>query len=274
MTGRVQPIAALLSIALGLVSASPARADFSVQLHLEHPTVARMETVRAFVTVSNQSSAAAVVSSQNVKDSARLDFEVRSVASGTTLKRAGGELIGTTVLEPGEGHRFLVDLSQFYPLQANGGYSARAFVTYQGVRFSTPPMTFDVVNGLPVSSIVRASPGGKGAVRTYTLSYLAREQSEVLFLSISETPTGLSFGVFPLGPLVRVFTPVLEIDSSGRITVVHQSGPKQYTRSLLQSTEDGVRLVDQSYEKLGGHIRMDGRWEEAPVKDQAPATER
>ncbi|MDA0990933.1 MAG: hypothetical protein O3A51_09305, partial [Verrucomicrobia bacterium] len=95
----------------------------------------------------------------------------------------------------------------------------------------------------------RTLPDKPGVRRVYQLSYLAREQQEALFLSVMEEPSGTHYGTFCLGSLVRVFKPVVEVDAAGRVTVVHQVSQKTYARSLLESTEKGVRLVDQDYQQ-------------------------
>ncbi len=260
--GLLGSMAALMGLLLvPLLVPGTAQANLVVRLQLEHVTLHRMEPVVAFVSVSNQSGRVVVVDPSASADSAQLKFRVRLVGvGGDGLRQPKLSPTALGVIEPGETRRFMVRLSDEHDFTTIGGYLVQAEVHLRGLRFESHPQHMDVVTGLPLTSASRMSPFREGTMINYRLNYLARGQSEHLFLSVDESPAGINYGVFHLGRLVRVFNPVLEVTSDGNVTVVHQSGPGQYTRSLLTLSARGMRLLDQSHERHEGRPGADGEW--------------
>ena len=263
------------------LAGSAAHADLGILLEVEHTTFLRLETVLVFVTVTNRSPDVLVLDQKESPGRARLDFDVRRIGQGAVKRIRRSPLERPLELQPGEGRRLLVELDHAFDMSATGDYIIEAYVIREDLRYGTKPRSISVVRGIPLDSVSQSVPGQPGLVRNMSLSYLAREQHETLFLSVDEPRSGLNYGVFALGPLVRIFRPVLESPGDGRIVVVHQSGPRQYMRSILQSTPGSVRMVDQSYESVKGHISTSGDWVEpmakptpAPVKDRQPASNR
>lgn len=256
-------------MAIVLAVAGAVRADLAVTLNMEHVTLARMEQAMAFLTVSNRSMQVIVIDPAKSEGSAQVDFRLREDGGRPVVRKDNAPIEALGVIEPGESRRFLVNLSRYFDLTALGGYIVEADVTWQGLRFPTHPLHMDVRNALQLASTTRMSPLKPGTILEYRLSYLAREQSEFLFVEVSEKPEGLHYGVMNLGPVVRVFSPVLDANAAGVVTVVHQSGTKRYTRSVLEVTDQGLRLVDQSYETMQGSVRADGSWG-LPTPAQAP----
>lgn len=261
-TGRMMALLCLLPVI--------ARADISVQLDMEHVLLNRMEPVTAFVTLVNRGATQVVVAPDASPGSAQLQFRVRYTRGADVPRHLNTNLPIVGVVEPGESKRMMVRLSDHFDFTAVGGYLVTAEVVWQGLRFATHPVHVDVVTALPVTSATRVSPLKPGVLLQYQVSYLAREDGEQLFLSVMEEPSGIYLGVFPLGRVVRVFTPVLQLDADGGATVVHQSSPGMFTRSLFALTATGMRPLDQSYERFGG---QDGQWllpPTAPENTKAP----
>ncbi len=257
--GRWNGLGAMTVAAL-LAVGGAARADLAVTLTMEHDTLTRMEQAMAFLTVSNRGLQVIVIDPTKSEGSAQVDFRLKADGGRAVARKEMAPIEALGVIEPGESRRFLVNLSRYFDLSALGGYIVEADVAWQGLRFPTHPLHIDVRNALQLTSTTRMSPLKSGTMLEYRLSYMAREQSEFLFVEVSEKPEGLHYGVMNLGPVVRVFAPSLEANAAGVVTVVHQSGTKRYTRSVLEVTAQGLRLVDQSYESLQGSVRADGSW--------------
>jgi hypothetical protein len=100
---------------------------------------------------------------------------------------------------------------------------------------------------MELTRLKRYLPGYEDVERIYSVRYLARGDSEVAFLCVDEVPSGLNYGVFRLGNIIRLFKPTLEMDSRGRVTVTHQSRPYCFTRTNFLSSRHQVYCVDQSY---------------------------
>ena len=69
---------------------------------------------------------------------------------------------------------------------------------------------------------------------------------------MNEEASQLNYGVFQLGPIVRIFKPVVEADRFGNIHIIQQSGDDCYLHSFFRSTRDGVRFLDHNYRRRNG----------------------
>lgn len=254
---KMAGMAAMLCV---LLTATRGRADLVVQIAPEHTTLHHLEACNLLVTVSNNGSATVVLDPQRGEGHGYLAFDVRRMDGNSPQTVPVAPLLVAATLETGDSQRFLLDLAHSCPMATVCGYNVEAYVNWNDMRYASRMVNLNVINGLPIKSETRESPLSASATRTYRLSYLSREGREILFLSVSEAPSSLNYGVFPLGPMVRVFDPVLEIDRKGVITVVHQTGPRQYARTLLQTSPGGVRLLDQNYKTLQGRMGAKGEW--------------
>jgi hypothetical protein len=71
-------------------------------------------------------------------------------------------------------------------------------------------------------------------------------------MCVDEDEGKTSYGVFPLGGLIRVAKPTIEVDRKGNIRVVHQLNRDCFIRSEFESNQDGVFFLDQSYLGVDG----------------------
>lgn len=252
-------------VRLGLVLAAmlcpmTVLADLVIQFGMGHTTLQRLEAANAFVTISNRSSDVVMLDPDQGEGHAWVEFNVRRMSERSPVEIKGKAAPVRGELSPGESRRFMVELTSLYNLGQLGTYNISATVRQGELAYESRMMSIEVVTGLPLKQVSGVLPGGGNAVREYSLMYLSREGREELLLSIDEDVSGLNYGVFVLGPIVRVFEPVLSVDGAGTVTVVHQTGPQQYARSILQTTAGGVRLVDQSYENLRSRTGAKGAW--------------
>ncbi|MBL7115723.1 MAG: hypothetical protein ISS35_08140, partial [Kiritimatiellae bacterium] len=95
-------------------------------------------------------------------------------------------------------------------------------------------------------------PGSDDARRTYRVLYWKRGLYEFAFLRVDEVPSKFNYGVFELGKIVRSSVPQLETTLQGDVTVRHQCAADCYIRTQFKSEMEGVRFVDQKYEKEDG----------------------
>jgi hypothetical protein len=96
-----------------------------------------------------------------------------------------------------------------------------------------------------------------------------------LFLTIVESASGMSYGVFDLGLLVRVSAPTVMVEGSDRVKVNHQSGPDRYTKTVFESRLDSVRFIDQTYHLANGDpYPVRGAKPEATDAEPAAATKK
>jgi hypothetical protein len=153
---------------------------------------------------------------------------------------------------PGARRSVMVDISRWFDLSEPGSYLVSALVTIAGQSFVSAPARCVVDNGLPLDRVTQGLAGSSAPPRTYSLRYLARAGSERLFLRVDEEDQSVNYGTFELGPLIRSVSPRLTVTLDGTVTVVHESGFNTFTRSTLRSELDGVRFLDQRYERADG----------------------
>jgi hypothetical protein len=242
-----------------LLTASLASSEMSIRLELDHSTIIQHEPALAFITLSNIAEEPFILPARGGSD-AKIDFIVRQLRGDRVSRLTDQPIVPKVTILPGETKRRMVDISLFYDLQQMGGYIIHVEVHHDGSRFGTDLQYFDIVGGLPLSSARYPVPDLAKTYRNFQLSYLARERKEILFLSVTEAPSGKHFQVMALGRLMRVYAPVISLDRDGHVRVSHQSAPETVTRSTLRNDKKGIELIDQKYERLRGHVGADGAW--------------
>jgi hypothetical protein len=240
-------------LVLGLLAwPGGAHADLQLKLELEHRKLMRFEPIHAFVTIENDSGVDFAIEGDKEDANARLQFVIEIRPDEPVARHNPGPLVRAVRIKSGEKQRILVDLSRFYSLGTMRGYLVKAVVDWNGRSYASEIMRFSVENGIPQTAITRSLPGRADLARKYSLRYLAREKNERLFLCVDEEGTGVNYGTFDLGRLLRVTTPELAVDWAGNVRVVHQSSRDCHTWSQFKSAEDGVTFVDQSYHLADG----------------------
>jgi hypothetical protein len=176
-------------------------------------------------------------------------------------------------VEPGERQEVMIDISQPYGLARAGRYFVAARAQVNGRRYESNRLAFDVVPGIELASTTRSLPGYADLVRHYSLRYWDRDQREYLFLRV-DGERGENYGLFELGPLIRVFPPGIDVDKFGNVKVVHQSGGNRFTHSTFISSRDGVRFVDQVFRRADGRDYRAGAEPEPADKTGKPDAEK
>ena len=240
--GRVSRLAACGGVLL--LWGGTVMANIGVELQMEHSSLMLHEPVIAFVLIRNESSEVLTVDEGGGGATAQLDFHVERGVNEPVARTIRTALVGRNRLRPGERRSFMIDVSRNYDMGHRGGFSMRAEVTWRGIRYASGLKHIDVVYGLPLME-TRVTNAGTGELRTYQLRYMNRGGQERLFITVDDETSRKNFGVFDLGPLVRVYHPRMEVKPTGWITVIHQSGSAMYTRSVLDSNDNAVWFIDQ-----------------------------
>jgi hypothetical protein len=229
-----------------------ASGELAVKLRLEHTSLLQFEAVNAFVTINNDSNYTLSMGKNDKDGNSRIEFVIEKQKDERAQRINQRPLISNFKIKPGETWEAVRDLSAWYDLRTMGRYTVRAIVYLNGQGWESNTEIIDVVGGLEIASVSKSLPGYDDLVRTYSLRYWSREGGEFLFLHIGEEKTGINYGVVQLGPLIRVYTPVIKVDKDGNVTVFHQSGADCYIRSVFKSTKKGVEFVDQTYHLANG----------------------
>jgi len=247
---------ALWAVFLGLVllRGAPARAEADIDLTIEHSAFLQFEPTMVFVSVKNDSIYPMEFGpGDNDIAGADLRFHIARYPKGAvTLLDTTPMALGTR-FQPGEKQEFMFDLSRLYDIGTMGRYLVTAAIETDEAEMVSRTLMFDVVRGIELRKVSRSLPAYPARLRDYSLRYWRRAGNEHLFLCVEEAKAGYSYGVFPLGRMIRLRSPDLEVDREGKITVTHQAAHDRFLRSTFHSTPDSVDFIDQQY------LHTDGR---------------
>ncbi|MCL1856375.1 MAG: hypothetical protein FWF84_01850, partial [Kiritimatiellaeota bacterium] len=74
--------------------------------------------------------------------------------------------------------------------------------------------------------------------------YWPRDDQEILFLRMTESPSGLS-QLVQLGNVVRQMTPAIEFPAKDTLVVTHQSAQNLYIKTTILSEGSRFELLDR-----------------------------
>lgn len=239
-----------LCVALLCACSGAMAEDLEIDLKFDQSVLLQFEKVTAFVTIHNDSDEPFLIDGGH--EDARLRFAIERTDKGLVKATEGAPIIRKLSIMPDETRTVMVDVSQWYDVSSMGDYFVTAVIDWKGRMYLSNKKVFGIVRGLELANVRERVPDYPEIERDYSLKYWTRNEAEYLFLSVYEEGSHLSFGVFQLGPLVRVFKPEMKVDRRGNVVVYHQSGKDCFTRSVLRSTWDEVVLVDQTYHRKDG----------------------
>lgn len=152
---------------------------------------------------------------------------------------------GTVMAAPGHAEKVTCKLNDWFPLFRQGRYTVQVVARRGAESVASPLVSFQIVNGLEISSTVRILPNQERKARRYTLLYWPRQQREELFLRVEDVAEGNVVALFRLGRVMRVEPPRIEFGANGRVTVVHQVSRDRFVRTVLLSDAENLDVVEQ-----------------------------
>lgn len=268
-----------MKIKTGLVAAfllsslcSPCFAELLMTLRLEHASILQLERLDASLTVENTSQAPLVIMPGSDRNNAVVRFVIEKKRFEPLAMVGKEPLIEKLEVFPDKKATVTLDLSLWYMMSRDGRYIVHAEIDWQGETYKSNAEMVDVVRGIELLRVRKSVAGAGNKARTYRLRYWKRKKAEQLFLCIDDEAAGINYGVFRLGPVIRMKKPSLKVDSLGYVTVIHQSGPDQFTRSGLLSSRAGVKFIGQVRELEDGRpypVRVEPPDVELPPDDGA-----
>lgn len=245
----------LLGLLASCAGIDVAFAQYGLSLTSEYSTYLRFESVNVHVTLRNDGDHMLLLG--GLRQSVLLQFEV--LKNGRDVPRTSkGLMVENMLIMPGQAKDIKVDLRPHFDFQSPGQYQLAAIIVVGDLKYTSAKSVIDVVPGLEIKGIDRPVPGNSSRIRTYSLRYWDRKNTERLFLCVSDKVEGMSYGVFDLGPLVRVNPPALTVDVSGNVLVRHQSGNGIFSYTTFRSSLNGVEFVRQEIKKVND-IRQSSR---------------
>jgi len=221
-------------------------------IELKHTDYILFESIEVAVTIINDTDKPMEFSRSRA--AADINLVVHKQNNEFIFKKVKDKIVTDVTIMPDGRETIVIDLIKWYPINKQGKYFISAEVEWNGKIYRTEKKVIDVVSGIEMAKVVRRLPGANASERVYTLRYWQRERQENIFLVVEDPAMDYHYGVFDLGPIVRVMKPTLEVDRHGNVTVIHQSGINRITETTLFSDADEVIYVGQIHRL----IRTDG----------------
>jgi len=238
-----------------LLAPMMASAQIEIACRLANNRVLQFEPVTVKLEIANRSFQPLKLASDDAN--ALLTFDVEQ-GPGLLVPATGARLPPQPVtIAPGATWKETIDILPAYTLRRTGPYTVAARLDWNEKAFVSGKMFLDVLPGLEIQKVVSGIPGDASVTRTYSLRMLSRDRKERLFLRIDDEDQSQCFGVLDLGTIVRMFTPVLQVDGIGNVHILHQSGPWQYARHVV--TPDGQPISQETYVGEGGQVQMEAK---------------
>lgn len=241
---RLSAIAVLFSILW-----TSAKAQVNMTCTLAHDTVLQFEPIWVEFKLKNVSGRLLTLAPDH------LGFEVEKIP-GRFMKGSGRPLIDAPLpLRPGVEVTRRVNLLQAYGMKEKGRYAIRGRIQVGDELLLTPRKHLDVVTGFERARLVSSASRGAEMNWVLRLISLKRDHAESLFLRLDDEREGLCYGVYGLGGSLHVREPLLQVDTAGRVHVLHQTGPESYAHSIY--TLNGRYIGRQNYLAAQGDIRLE-----------------
>lgn len=266
---KLRPLMAMLLL---LGAADVAQAQLRVKLEREHGTVLQYEAVPLKLAIWNDTEIP--VSFGRYAPDARVEITIERRQHQATTIVADFEPFMGAQIAPGASSTLSFDLGKHHKVREQGRYTISARIVWARRSYDAGSLYIDVVNGIELKNVTKSIPYDPSEVRTYSLLYWQRDDSQHLFLRVKNEDQGLVYGVFDLGRVVRTVPPEIEFDTIGRVHIVHLYGREVYTHSYLLSDRSGVWFWKRRFTNQDGtQVRGPGGGHPEGASDDAEAAE-
>jgi len=242
----------LFILLLAVFAVKPLLAQIQVGVILEHRAYLTGEPFTVRIQIENLLSVPMVLDREY--HNAELLVELVRSRSGSVPEGERRPVSRDVVIMPGQKVTELVEITSLFPLRQSGGYKVRAAIRYEGRLHLSRPVEFDLVRGVEMLLVKRGLPGYHETELAYSLRYWKRAGGEHAFFVIEDADSGVIYGTFFLGPVVRVNPPAIRFDERGRAVAVHQSGKDRFTRSVFEVDRNGASLTEQTHHLADGQV--------------------
>jgi hypothetical protein len=248
-----------LIFSLVLLASFRAAAQVSVDMSLEQDQFLPSETLPVAVHITNRSGQSLHLG----VDTNWLTFDVESDDGFIVVKNAEVPVQGEFELGSSEVATKRVDLAPYFALNQSGRYHIIATVRIKawGEEVTSPPRSFDVINGAKLWSQTFGVPVPAGAgnqppeVRKYTLEQANYLRSQLrLYALIGNESESRVFKVVALGRMVSFGRPETQLDSLSNLHVLWQSGGAVFSYAVV--SPGGMVLQREIYDYITTHPRL------------------
>jgi hypothetical protein len=232
------------------ICAGTARAQVEIRWGMEHTRTVLMEPIIATVQIANYTGEPLDLSPGG---NARLGFDVEDRPT-SMVPTTGQPLIRDTVVIPsGESRELVVNLLSTYRILYGQSYMLTPFLEFDGMRFFGKRLSLEVQPGL---ELLKREYGLRSADNARSVSFrlIHRDRTDHLFFRVDNPVNGYCLGVYDLGPVIRFFTPSLQVDPKGVFHMLHQTAPDRFRYTSYDY--DGRPVTLMYYSGQVGSIRL------------------
>ena len=230
-------------MAFVIVFSGMAQCQIEVTLAIEPTRALLYEQIEAKVALRNNTGG--MLAFDASPGSARFFFQIERGRDEMVKPINRSPLFFGTTLLPGETKTNVFELTALFGLRSRGLYKVRACIERHNTLFVSPSMDLDIMKGFEMAKVINGIPGDPGAVRTYVLEYLPKQQGEYIYLRIEDDQSQTVYGMHNLGRVVRVRQPEIKVDEAGNIHVLFQTMAMVFVHTAF--TPYGVQLFSRSY---------------------------
>ena len=229
------------------LSAAPAGlAQVSVEVVLDQDQFLRDEALPAQVRITNRSGQTLHLG----RDNDWLSFTLERVEGGAVSKLAEAPVQGEFDLESANVAKRQVNLTPCFDLEQPGRYQVTATVKIKewNQELSSKPRPFEVVRGTKLWEEEFGVPtdGGVPEARKYILQQANYRKQLRLYVRICDLTEQRVFRVFPFGPIVSFNHPEAQVDRTGYLHVLFQTGARSFLFCVV--SPEGDTVLRQSYD--------------------------
>ena len=251
------PLGWLLMVVLG--SAASSSAQVNATLEIDKSRLLPRETFVARLKIVNFSGQTLVFG----EDNNWLQFEIETETGEVVTPIAEPPKVeGRFTVESSIRATKRIDLAPYYALEKAGNYKLIAKVYVKQWKRSLPvkPVKFTVSNGsilwhrtfgLPVKE---GEPAGQPKQRRYVLQQAKNLRMMTLYARVDDGPGARVHRVFPVCPMVAFNDPTAQVDPTGNLHILCQSGARTYNYTVLDP--DGKIRIRHHYQIVGSRPRL------------------
>ncbi len=130
-----------------------------------------------------------------------------------------------------------INITPLFAVHDYGLYHVRAHVYFPdlGKYFYSPSRVIEVTDARPIWQQTVGVPdgAGPGSVRTYSLLTNRFPDHTSLYVRVADKDTGIVYATYSLGRMILYDEPKPQIDPQNRLHVLHCSGPRMWSYSLI-----------------------------------------
>ncbi len=190
-----------------------------------------------------------VIATLAITNLAGRDIELRDTDGqswfGFEVTGSEGQPIGPTKpdsqpplkIEAGQRVTQKINVALLYPVHDYGAYHVRAHIYFPdlGKFFYSQAKVFQVTDARPIwqQSVGLPDGAGPGSVRTYSLMTNRFPDHTSLYVRVTDKDTGIVYATYSLGRMIIFDDPKVQIDHGNQLHVLHCSGPRVWSYSVI-----------------------------------------